>query len=314
MQPLPKVVLIPHDGETPMTSPPPDPRLAPVERFLAGQGLRPSTIQAYRGELRRFLAWTPKLWHQLDKTDLEHYQRFLEQGGRSRAAVGRSLSALQSFFKWMVAQELLTLDPTLTLKRPRLEPPQARDLKEEEVQALLAAVEFRDSWIRDRALMWVLWHGLRASEVLALDLQDYDGQGLRVRTAKGGGIRNVPLMTEAQFAVEVWIQERGEGLRPEDPLFISLSRASRGRRMSYRGLYQIVESIAELAGVKGVHPHRMRHSYATRLVRGGMDTLMARKLTGHRSEASFRVYSERALEIEAHKQFYERIQAQGDSH
>lgn len=309
MPSLPQVVLIQYQDGTPLMSPsPPDPRLALAERFLHSRGLSASTIQSYRGEFRRFLAWTPKPWHEIEPIDLEDFQRFLEQKGRARSTVSRSLSSLQSFFQWMVRQELLHKDPTVRLTRPRPDPPQARDLKEEEIQALLEAAEFRDSWCRDRALLYVLWHGLRASEVLSLDLKDYDGVRLRVHTAKVGGIRTVPLITEARFALDTWIQERGADVTSEEPVFISFSRAGYGKRLSYQGLYRIVETIADLAGVKGVHPHRMRHSYATRLVRGGMDTMMARKLTGHRSEASFQVYSDRALEIEAENQFWQRVE------
>jgi integrase/recombinase XerD len=75
--------------------------------------------------------------------------------------------------------------------------------------------------------------------------------------------------------------------------------------LSYWGIYKFIEELAALAGVEDCHPHRLRHTFATKLVMKGMDTMLARQLTRHKSESSFTRYSKRALELKAHQQFYQ---------
>ena len=94
---------------------------------------------------------------------------------------------------------------------------------------------------------------------------------------------------------------------PESPLFVSLSRNSRGNRLGYRGIYDLVKELASVSELEGVHPHRLRHTCATSLVAQGMDTILAKRLVRIKSDRVFARYSDRALDIkmeEAFEQMY----------
>jgi integrase/recombinase XerD len=90
---------------------------------------------------------------------------------------------------------------------------------------------------------------------------------------------------------------------PQSPLFLSVSNNSKGDRLGYWGIYNIVKELAEIAGIKDAHPHQGRHTVATEMVSRGMDPLLARQITRHKSEKSFERYSKRSLQKQAEAQF-----------
>lgn len=230
------------------------------------------------------------------------------EGGKPAAAtVNRALAALQSFFKWLTAKDYIARNPTLTLEKPKAGPFPPQELTAAEVAALYEALLQRgETQARDTALLHVLEHGLRASEVAALNVGDYDGRQLHIRQAKAGSVGSVPLLLAARKALDAylgWRVHRGLPVDAGSPLFLSAARNSKGQRLSYWGIYQVIEQLGNLAGVEGCHPHRLRHTFATKLVLKGMDTMLARQLTRHKSESSFARYSQRALELQAHEQF-----------
>jgi len=261
------------------------------------------------------MLWTDKPWHDVTHRDLDRYKVYLQsspsaRGGKpSTATINRALAALQSFFKWLTAKDYISRNPTLTLEKPKADPLLPQELKAVEVVALYAALGYRgESEARDTALLRVLEHGLRASEVAALNVGDYDGTLLQIRQAKAGSVGSVPLFKEARQALDAYLGWRLKQGLPTDahlPLFLSCSNNSKGQRLSYWGIYKFIEELAALAGVEDCHPHRLRHTFATKLVMKGMDTMLARQLTRHKSESSFTRYSNRALELKAHQQFYQ---------
>jgi len=313
--PVPKIIVLEtSQGNQQEPTKSADLRWARVEEFLRSRELAANTRKAYERELKRFLSWTLKGWQDVTHRDLDRYKEELRstptiRGGRPTAAtVNRALAALQSFFKWLTAKDYIARNPALTLEKPKADPLLPQELSAAEVAALVGALEYRgETEARDRALLSVLEHGLRASEVAALDVGDYDGQGLQIRQAKAGSVGRVPLLPGARQALDAylgWRVRQGLPTDAESPLFLSASNNSKGKRLSYWGIYKFIEELAELAGVEECHPHRLRHTFATKLVLGGMDTMLARQLTRHKSESSFARYSKRALEIQAQEQFY----------
>ncbi len=313
--PVPKIIVLePGQGNQQEPIKSADLRWARVEEFLRSRELAVNTRKAYERELKRFLSWTPKGWQDVTHRDLDRYKDYLRstptvRGGRPTAAtVNRALAALQSFFKWLTAKDYIPRNPTLMLEKPQADPLLPQELSAAEVAALVGALEYRgETEARDRALLCVLEHGLRASEVAGLDVGDYDGQGLQIRQAKAGSVGKVPLLPGARQALDVYLGRRVRQGLPTDAqsaLFLSASNNSKGQRLSYWGIYKFIEELAALAGVEDCHPHRLRHTFATKLVMKGMDTMLARQLTRHKSESSFARYSKRALELQAHQQFY----------
>ncbi len=307
----------------PVPATPVDLRWQRVEEFLQSREFALNTRKAYERELRRFASWTEKPWHAITAQDVDRFKTFLKEG-RSQdtttdnpgarkplkaASSKRALAALQSFFKWLSSWDYISKNPTLVIEKPKLEPLFSKELKASEVRALQEALENRgETEARDTALLAVLEHGLRASELAALNIEDYDGVRLLIRRAKADSVGAVPLLQPARRSLDAylgWRLRQGLPVTPNSPLFLSTSNNSKGQRLSYWGIYKIMKELAQAAGVEDFHPHRLRHTFGTKLVLKKMDSTLARQLMRHKSEASFERYTRRALEIEAENQFYE---------
>ncbi|HEY9845741.1 MAG TPA: site-specific integrase, partial [Candidatus Caenarcaniphilales bacterium] len=208
-----------------------------VGEFFGSRELAANTRKAYERELQRFMLWTDKPWHDVTHRDLDRYKAYLQsspsaRGGKpSAATINRALAALQSFFKWLTAKDYITRNPTLTLEKPKADPLLPRELKAAEVEALHGALGYRgETESRDTALLRVLEHGLRASEVAALNLGDYDGTRLQIWQAKAGSVGSVPLFKEARQALDAYLGWRLRQRLPTDgdsPLFLSCSNNSK---------------------------------------------------------------------------------------
>jgi integrase/recombinase XerD len=278
-----------------------------IDQFLKSKALSAKTQKEYRRELQRFLSWANKEWADITSQDVAEFKVQLQQRGLSPASVAQAIAALKSFFRWMVDSLYLAENPTLAVRTPSPPEPQAQHFSETEMTALWAALEFRgETEVRDRAILSVLEHGLRVDEVSRLNIEDFDGQRITIRKAKRDSVGQVPLVSEAAIAVQTYLEERRqeEDLNPESPMFLSTSHNSRGKRLGYRGIYDLIKDLGEVAGVENCHPHRLRHTFATRLVLKGVDSYLARKLTRHKSESAFRRYSEHARQQAAEEAFH----------
>lgn len=294
-----------------------DSRWLRVQEFLRAKALAPTTLKAYEGELRRFSEWTPKAWHQVTRRDIERYKQQLQSSHskrgkpRSPETIRRALATLQSFFRWLAICDYIGKDPTLLVELPKGLPAVSKEFKIEEVREL--RIEARGNpelQARDLAMLSVLEHGLRASEAVGLSIGNYDGERLHILAAKADSVGTVPLTQKARFSIDAylsWLMRNGFEVTPESPLFISLSPRNKGKRLGYHGLYKEFKKLAELCGIEDAHPHRHRHTFATELVYSGMDSAKARRLTRHKTEASFARYSQKALDAEAEREFLERF-------
>ncbi|MDV3002757.1 MAG: Tyrosine recombinase XerD (plasmid) [Chroococcopsis gigantea SAG 12.99] len=295
-------------------SSPTDLRYVRVEEFLKARSLSDNTQKAYRRELHRFLDWKDLPWNRITPRHITGYKEYL-RSTLTDSSLNRTLSALKSFFDWLgrTYPDVLPLDPTKTVSLNKLPSPPARDLSDSEVTALRSALSQRSSEtrLRDTAILCVLLHGLRAGEVVALNLGDYDGVRLRIRKGKDDSGGSVPLDEAARGAINAYLLYRrtgGERFSAQNPLFLSHSPI-RGAspRLGYQGLYYLIRELGETAGIANLTPHRLRHTYATNLLLKGIDSLHARTLTRHKSEVSFKRYAKRALESAAERAFYQAI-------
>jgi integrase/recombinase XerD len=152
------------------------------------------------------------------------------------------------------------------------------------------------------AIFWVLWHGLRANEAIALNVEDYNGLGVNIEQVKRDSVGFVPFIGSARNALERYLQWRKEQkflTEPQSPLFISHSARSKGERLSYRGLHSLVNRLAQSASLEGIHPHRLHHTIANKMAQAGMESLLARQITRHQSESAYERYSQNALRSKA---------------
>ena len=285
-----------------------------VDEFMGARSLAANTQKAYRRELNRFLNWTEKPLVKVNSRALVKYKEHLIKS-LAPASVNRALSAVSSFFDWLVLAypDTFETNPVKPVSMLKLSSPQARDLNSNSVELLLKAVEQRSivTRSRDKAILQVLLHGLRASEVAALNLGDYDGSRLYIRQAKDDSSGTVPLNKAGRAAINAYLQERRENKErfgAKKPLFLSKSPVpGKPKRLGYQGIYYLIKDLGECAGIDEINPHRMRHTFATNLVLKGIDSLHARTLTRHKSESSFKRYAKRALEAAAEKAFYQAI-------
>ena len=282
-----------------------DLRLERVKEFLKASNLASNTRKSYRLELERFIAWSDKAWTDVTPRDIGSFKKHLKDECRTRqgkplspAAINQAITALKSFFKWLqLAGYLAATDilPTAAVKFEKLGEPLPRHLSLEQMEAVYQAVTGdEDINLRDRALLAVLSHGLRAEDVSVLNVSNFDGTRLRFVRKKDKSEALIPLRSAARDQIYAYLerrQSRREVLTDESPLFLSYDPRGMGQRLGYQGIYYFTKiRLAEATGIQDLTPHRFRHTYATELVELGIDSLLARSLTGHKSEKVFQRY------------------------
>ncbi len=211
-------------------------------------------------------------------------------GARSGA---RQLSALRGFFRFLVRERAIPEDPTTLVDRPRLTRKLPRVLSFEEVERLLAAPDVTtDAGASHAAMLHLMYaSGLRVSELCALRVADLDLQrGLVAALGKGGKRRLVPVGEVAMDHAERYVKgARARRARPgETALFVS----PRGGHFSRQGLWKIVRRCAVTAGIAPLpSPHKLRHSFATHLLRGGADLRAVQAMLGHADLGTTEIYT-----------------------
>ena len=277
-------------------SPAPDPALTAHLRALRlEEGLSERTVESYARDLTQFAAYLAERGRVLPHATAEDVRGYLAGGEWRPSTRARKAAAIRSFFKRRVVAGLTESDPTRSLPSPRLESTLPRTLTVEEVEKLLAKPKATPGGLRDRALLETLYGaGLRASEALALRLQDVDLEVGFVRTVgKGDKERVVPLGRMAMEAIRAY-NERGRpflggpGTLKSPELFLN----QRGRRLSRQGLHAIIKGYAREAGLPDdVSAHTLRHSFATHLLEGGADLRAVQEMLGHADLSTTQIYT-----------------------
>jgi integrase/recombinase XerD len=280
--------------------------------LVVEKGRSPLTISAYRRDLRRyqlFLAERGVVITGATARDVDDFATSLRAAGLAPSSTTRTLVAVRAMYRWLVAEELLDLDPTLSLETPKLPRPLPKALSEEQVLALLGAVEARVESdrdplaLRDLALLELLYGtGARISEVCGLGFGDVDLDGALVRLfGKRSKERIVPLGRPAIRALAVWFDEGRPALAPvawrsrddADAVFLG----ARGSRLTRQGAWLVLQRWARAVGLADqVSPHVMRHSCATHLLDHGADIRSVQELLGHASVSTTQIYTRVATE------------------
>jgi integrase/recombinase XerC len=230
-------------------------------------------------------------------TDVRAFLADRRRRGRHPATLGRKLAAVRSFFRFLVREGVCGLDPTVGIPMPKTGKRLPRPLAVDDCVALIdgppARAGARD--LRDRALVEVLYGaGLRVGEVASLRVRDVDLHRGDVRVSgKGGKERIVPLPSAAREALAAYLDaRRGAGLLAE-PLFVTLRARSGGpRALADRDIRRVLKARARAVGLtEHVHPHRLRHSYATHLLDMGADLRAIQELLGHASLSTTEKYT-----------------------
>jgi len=277
-------------------------------QFLrTGRGLAPRTVRNYLHDLGYLVEFLEERGvaepSAVDRDLLRAYFHWLLTQGRRRRrgreglvkrSVARQASVLRAFFRWLHRTGHIPQDPTRTLTAIKAERRLPEFLHRREVVALLAVPDpGTPLGLRDRALLELLYaSGLRVSEAVGLDLEhlDLDRQEVRVR-GKGARERVVPFGRPAREALVRYLREGRpalEGGKGSRALFLNRY----GGRLSARFVQALVRRYAGLAGLEpGVHPHTLRHTFATHLLEGGADLRAVQAMLGHASPTTTQVYT-----------------------
>ncbi len=261
-------------------------------------GLAENTLAAYRRDLELLLEFLfRREVHESAHVAPEHLTAFLAwQRGEQLAerTVARRVSAIRMFFRFASVELKTDKDPAQHLQPPRQIHTLPDYLDPEQVDALLSAPQGDEPLIlRDRALLHTLYAtGARVSEVcdLTLNRLHLDSGYLSVR-GKGSKERIVPISARAVDQVKTWI-ERGRPLVLKRPIdFVYLSKT--GRRLSRTRVWDLVKMYAQRAGIKPelVHPHTLRHCFATHLLENGADIRSVQEMLGHVSISTTQIYT-----------------------
>ena len=252
------------------------------------KGYSPATVRAYATDLEQFAAFLVRRGKSLDAFDAiarEDATGFLAELHRQRqkkSSMARKLSSLRSFFRYLLRHRMVAQSPLAGLRNPRQEKRQPRALNVDQASSLMdAPAKAGPMGMRDLALAELLYgSGLRISEALSLSVDDIRSDRGFVRgRGKGSKERLAPLSEAAKLRLADYLRER-EGLAGADVQ--SLFLGARGGPLSRREAQRVLERLSAAAGIgQGVHPHTLRHSFASHLLQAGADLRSVQEMLGH---------------------------------
>jgi site-specific recombinase XerD len=276
---------------------------AVLDDELRRKGAAERTRAAYAGDVERFARWCASGGRtgpeQVDVRAIRRYTQSLTERGAAASSVTRALAALRALFRALVRAGVVEGNPAELAPGPRRPQTLPRVVKPDDAARLLDEIPADDDAlaIRDRAMLEIAYGcGLRAAELVRLDVVDVhlDDRALRA-TGKGEKTRTVPLGDPAADAVLRWLTRGRPTLLhpsadapPEPALLIS----RRGRRLSTSDVRRRMDRWVREAGLPSdLHPHALRHSYATHLLDGGADLRSIQELLGHARLSTTQVYT-----------------------
>jgi integrase/recombinase XerD len=268
------------------------------------RGLAALTLAAYRRDLARYAEAMAARGRagigEVTAADVAAFLAGLRQGGEGRpplkaSSAARAMAAVRGLHAFAAAEGLAAGDPAGQLPPPVPARRLPRAIGIAEVERLLAAAAPGGPLqLRDRALLELLYGtGARISEAVGLDVDDLGGPALRL-AGKGGKHRIVPVGSYAAQALDAYLV-RGRPALAVAARRVSASPAvflnARGGRLSRQGAWGVLKAAADRAGLAGVSPHTLRHSFATHLLDGGADVRVVQELLGHASVTTTQVYT-----------------------
>jgi integrase/recombinase XerD len=272
-----------------------------IDQFLDAlwleKGLSDNTRDAYRSDLALFNGWLREQGVELISVGreaiLDHLAWRVDKAYKPRSTA-RFLSGVRGFYRYLLREKLILIDPTLQVDMPQLGRPLPKSLSEADVEALLNAPDLSDAiGQRDKAMLEVLYAcGLRVTELISLTLEQVNlRQGVLRVMGKGSKERLVPMGEEAIVWIERYMRGARDELlagRPSDVLFPS----QRGEQMTRQTFWHRIKHQAMVAGIsKSLSPHTLRHAFATHLLNHGADLRVVQMLLGHSDLSTTQIYT-----------------------
>jgi integrase/recombinase XerC len=267
------------------------------------RNVSPNTISAYRDDLESFVGFLCDDYFTLGRDQLElrridhlavrAYLAHLSRRKLSRSSVARHLSALRTFFKYLVREGAVDANPARTVATPKREKHLPAVMQPSDVALLLEQPDTSNTLgIRDAAWLELLYaSGLRISELVGIDLDDLELRSRLVKVhGKGSKERIVPFGTKAENALRAYLAVRGE--LQSDPEEQAVFVNYRGGRITTRSVRRLFDRYLRKAALRaGISPHTLRHSFATHLLNAGADLRGIQELLGHASLSTTQKYT-----------------------
>ena len=273
----------------------------PIEPFLAHlaheRRLAPLTITNYRRDLRRIDAWLCQTGGDaesitcMDQQQVRRYVAMRHRSGASGRTLQRELASLRSLYRWLLREGRAKVSPAVGVRAPKAPRKLPATLDADQLCRLLEQPQDELLSIRDTAMIELFYSsGLRLAELVAVNLGDIDAaDGALSVTGKGAKTRRVPVGAKARTAVGRWLRVRANLAAEGEPaLFVS----SRGRRIHPRTVQARLAHWAQQEGAtRRVHPHLLRHSFASHLLESSGDLRAVQELLGHADISTTQVYT-----------------------
>ena len=270
-----------------------------IDRFLhhlqTERRLSANTCKHYQRDLDELHGWCKAAgisdWRSLDTHQVRQYAARCHRRGLSGRSIQRRLSALRTFYNYLLREQQVSLNPGLDVRAPRSEQHLPDTLNVDDIARLLN-VSRRDSLaLRDLAMLELMYSsGLRLAELVALNDGDVDFKERVVRvTGKGAKTRLLPVGSKAISALQAWMQVR---TRQPQGTETAIFTGRGGKRLSARSVQQRVKDWARRQGIPGnVHPHTLRHSFASHLLESSGDLRAVQELLGHADISTTQIYT-----------------------
>ena len=254
------------------------------------------TVKSYKRDLNCLSTYCESksisLWTDLKQTDIRSYMASRHRQGLSSTSLQRELSAIRSFFNFLLKNQLTDNNPGQYIKAPKKTRKLPKTLDVDQIKSLLEAGTNSTIEIRDLAMFELFYSsGIRLSELAQLNLTDIDltDKSLMVRSGKGGKSRMLPIGSKAVVAINTWLEHRIKSITStETALFISTS----GTRLGQRSIELRLKQWCKKKGIaENIHPHMLRHSFATHLLESSQDLRAVQELLGHSNISTTQIYT-----------------------
>lgn len=260
----------------------------------AEKQVSPHTLSNYQRQLQAVCAMLKQhqisSWQEVDASVIRWILSQSHKQGLGAKSIGVRLVALRQWFAYLVKHEQLPVNPALGIKAPKVGRHLPKNVDVEQVAQLLNTEATTPLEIRDLAMMELMYSsGLRLSELQGLDLDRMDLATREVRLlGKGNKERIVPIGSKALEAIHRWLEVRMSFNPQDNAVFLN----NRGGRLSHRSIQLIMEKWGRKQGLEThLHPHKLRHSFATHMLEGSGDLRAVQELLGHSSLATTQIYT-----------------------
>ena len=274
---------------------------------LGHGGTNHNTIVAYRNDLKQTCSYLKRQqienWQQVTREHIAGYLLEMRDAQAYRpATIARKLAALKTFFRYMENEGIITSDPIEKLGAPRIQRELPHILTQEQIADLFRQVDVETpAGKRDFAMLQMLYAtGMRVSELISLDLADFDGNSATIvcpgRNGRSKRERVLPLNTTVVEATNRYLQAARPGLITRHPNEQALFLNHHGERLTRQGFWLIIKGYARQAHITEITPHMLRHSFAIVMLQGGMELRSVQELLGHAHISTTQVYNQLARE------------------